>query len=40
MFAQSATIVLHPKYVNEIKNNPSLNFDEANKKVISLDDFW
>ncbi|GES63543.1 cytochrome P450 [Aspergillus terreus] len=32
MFAQSATIVLHPKYVNEIKNNPSLNFDEANKK--------
>lgn len=33
MFAQCATIVLHPRYVDEIKNHPNLSFDEANKKV-------
>lgn len=26
-------IVLHPKYINEIKSHPNLSFDEANKKV-------
>lgn len=26
-------IVLHPKYIDEIKNHPDLSFDDAIKKV-------
>ncbi|KAF9888074.1 hypothetical protein FE257_009339 [Aspergillus nanangensis] len=33
MFSHSTTIVLHPKYVNEVKNHPHLSFDQANKKA-------
>jgi hypothetical protein len=33
MFSHSPMIVLHPRYLDEIKSHPHLSFDEANKKV-------
>ncbi|KAF4201487.1 hypothetical protein CNMCM8927_001473 [Aspergillus lentulus] len=33
MFSHSPMIVLHPRYLDEIKSHPRLSFDEANKKA-------
>ena len=32
-FSARPTIALHPSLTNEVKNNPLLDFNEANKKV-------
>lgn len=42
MAATRPLIVLHPKYVDEIKSHPHLDFEAATKKVRSslyLDEF-
>ncbi|RAL16400.1 cytochrome P450 [Aspergillus homomorphus CBS 101889] len=31
--SSNQTVILHPSLVDEVKNNPHLNFDEANKKT-------
>lgn len=33
MFTAGPTIVLHPRYVDELKNHPHLDFGEAVRKV-------
>ncbi|RHZ56963.1 hypothetical protein CDV55_102522 [Aspergillus turcosus] len=33
MFSHTPMIVLHPRYIDEIKSHPDLDFDEANKKA-------
>jgi hypothetical protein len=33
MFSHSPMIVLHPRYMDELKSHPDLDFNEANKKV-------
>jgi hypothetical protein len=35
MSALGPTIVLHPSYVDEVKNHPHLSFREAVRKVIT-----
>ena len=36
MFSFAPMIILHPKYINEVKSHPDLSFMEANKKVFYI----
>lgn len=33
MFSHAPVVILHPKYLNEVKSHPDLDFRQANQKV-------